>query len=152
MLDGNEIIYIDRLECEWPLQVQLRPGSHVPVHCTAIGKLMLAHLGSDQRQKTLRTMDMQKFTKNTITDPQLLEAQLDQIVAQGYSINNQEDAIGLLSRLRSRSMTPTELLSRDLGVHAPEPRYSIAKAISDLPRFQASAELIGVAMCANSPS
>ena len=151
MLDGNEIIYIDRVECEWPLRVQLRPGSHVPVHCTAIGKLMLAHLGSDQRQKTLRTMDMQKFTKNTITDPQLLEAQLDQIVAQGYSINNQEDAIGLIA-IAVPVYDPNGAIVGGLGVHAPEPRYSIAKAISDLPRFQASAERIGVAMCANSSS
>ena len=94
---------------------------------------------------------MQKFTKNTITDPQLLEAQLDQIVAQGYSINNQEDAIGLIA-IAVPIYDPNGAIVAGLGVHAPEPRYSIAKAISDLPRFQASAERIGVAMCANSPS
>ncbi len=151
MLDGNEIIYIDRAECDWPLRVQLRPGSHVPVHCTAIGKLMLANLGPDQRQQTLRTMDMRKFTKNTITDPQLLEAQLDQIAAQGYSINNQEDAIGLIA-IAVPIHDPNGAIVAGLGVHAPEPRYSIAKAISDLPKFQAAAGRIGAAMFAKDVS
>lgn len=151
MLDGNEIIYIDRAECDWPLRVQLRPGSHVPVHCTAIGKLMLANLGPDQRQQTLRTIDMRKFTKNTITDPQLLEAQLDQIAAQGYSINNQEDAIGLIA-IAVPIRDPNGTIVAGLGVHAPEPRYSISKAISDLPKFQVAAERIGIAMFANNAS
>ena len=151
MLDGNEIIYIDRAECDWPLRVQLRPGSHVPVHCTAIGKLMLANLGAEQRVQTLRTMDMRKFTKNTITDPQLLEAQLDQIAAQGYSINNQEDAIGLIA-IAVPIHDPNGAIVAGLGVHAPEPRYSIAKAISDLPKFHAAAERIGTAMFVNDPS
>ena len=148
MLDGNEIIYIDRAECDWPLRVQLRPGSHVPVHCTAIGKLLLSNLEDDQRQQTLSTMDMRKFTKNTITDPQLLLAQLDQIAAQGYSINNQEDAIGLIA-IAVPIRDPNGAIIAGLGVHAPEPRYSISKAISDLPKFHAAAERIGTAMFAN---
>ena len=36
-LDGNEVVYIDRVECVWPLRVQLRAGSRVPAYCTAIG-------------------------------------------------------------------------------------------------------------------
>lgn len=148
MLDGTEIIYIDRAECDWPLRFQLRPGSHVPAHCTAIGKLMLTNLVAEQRQQTFRAMDMRKYTKNTITDPQLLEAQLDQIAAQGYSINNQEDAIGLIA-IAVPIRDPNGTIVAGLGVHAPEPRYSIAKAIDDLPKFQAATERIGAAMFTN---
>ncbi len=151
MLDGNEIIYIDRAECDWPLRVQLRPGSHLPIHCTAIGKLLLANLGAEQREQILRTMDMRRFTKNTITDPQMLEAQLEQIAAQGYSINNQEDAVGLIA-IAVPIRDPNGAIVAGLGVHAPEPRYSIAKAINDLPRFQAAAERIGKALLAENES
>src|ERR1700756_5188568 len=42
MLDGGELIYLDRVESDWPLQIRLNVGSHVPLHCTASGKLFLA--------------------------------------------------------------------------------------------------------------
>src|SRR3990172_2982776 len=44
MLDGAEVVYLDRVEAAWPLRVTLSPGSHVPLHCTASGKLLLALL------------------------------------------------------------------------------------------------------------
>lgn len=147
MLDGHEVIYIDRAECDWPLRMQLRPGSHVPVHCTAIGKLLLAHLDDEQRSLILQTAGLRKFTKYTTTSPDLLEAQLDQIVAQGYAINNQEDAIGLVA-LAVPVYDPNGAVIAGLAVHAPEPRYSIAKAIDDLPKFKDAATRIGHAMFA----
>ena len=145
MLDGHEVIYIDRAECDWPLRVQLRAGSHVPVHCTAIGKLLLANMESEQRDLFLQTATLKKYTKYTINNPQLLEAQLDQIAAQGYSINNQEDAIGLIA-LAVPVRDPNGVIFAGLAVHAPSPRYSIAKAIKDLPKFQDAVKLIGDAM------
>ena len=145
MLDGHEVIYIDRAECDWPLSVQFRAGSHVPAYCTAIGKLLLANLDAEHRELFLQTAILKKFTKHTIGDPQLLEAQLDQIEAQGYSINNQEDAIGLIA-LAVPVRDPNGVIIAGLAVHAPSPRYSISKAIKDLPKFQEAAKQIGEAM------
>lgn len=145
MLDGHEVIYVDRVECDWPLRVQLRAGSHVPVHCTAIGKLLLAYMEQEQRSLILSTAKLKKYTKYTIDDPKLLESQLEQIAAQGYSINNQEDAIGLIALAVPVSDENGNIVA-GLAVHAPEPRYSIAKAIEDLPKFRDAAEKIGVAM------
>ena len=42
MLDGTELIYLDRVESDWPLQIRLKIGSRVPLHCTASGKLFLS--------------------------------------------------------------------------------------------------------------
>ncbi len=145
MLDGHEVIYIDRVECDWPLRVQLKAGSHVPVHCTAIGKLLLAHLDQDGRGRILETAAMRKYTKYTITDPVHLEAQLEQIAAQGYSINNQEDAVGLIA-MAVPVRDPQGDVIAGLAVHAPEPRFSIARAIEHLPMFQAAADKLGIAM------
>ena len=142
MLDGHEIIYIDRVECDWPLRVLLKAGSHVPVHCTAIGKLLLAYLDKDSRQRILRTAELRRFTKYTITDPDLLEASCEQIAAQGYSVNNQEDAIGLIA-LAVPVRDPQGEVIAGLAVHAPEPRFPIAKAIEHLDVFRAAADRIG---------
>lgn len=150
MLDGNQVIYIDRAECDWPLRVQLKAGSHVPAHCTAIGKLLLAFLPVEQRERIISTMEFRKFTKYTITEPAILEAQLDQIAAQGYSINNQEDAVGLIAMAVPVRDPQGEVIA-GLAVHAPEPRFPIARAIQTLPLFQTFAARIGEALFANDP-
>lgn len=150
MLDGNEVIYIDRAECDWPLRVQLKAGSHVPAHCTAIGKLLLAHMPNDQREQIISTMEFRKFTKYTITDPVHFTSQLDQIAAQGYSINNQEDAIGLIA-MAVPVRDPQGDVVAGLAVHAPEPRFPISRAIECLPTFKNTADRIGAALFSNEP-
>ena len=42
VLDRTEVVYVDRVECDWPLRLQLAPNSRVPTYCTANGKLLLA--------------------------------------------------------------------------------------------------------------
>ncbi|MNQ60623.1 Pectin degradation repressor protein KdgR [compost metagenome] len=74
VLDGEQVLYVDRVECHWPLRVQLRPGSRVPSHCTAIGKLLLAHLPGAQRRELLPRLELAAFTRNTLVTVPDLEA------------------------------------------------------------------------------
>ena len=46
--EAYEVIYLDRVECDWPLRMHLKTGSRVPAYCTAIGKLLLADLPQEQ--------------------------------------------------------------------------------------------------------
>src|SRR3546814_7940826 len=39
VLAGHEMVYLDRVEAQWPLGLRFEPGSRVPLHCTAIGKM-----------------------------------------------------------------------------------------------------------------
>lgn len=52
-LSGAEVIYLDRVESAFPLRMELRPGTRVPIHCSASGKLFLAHLSSARRAAIL---------------------------------------------------------------------------------------------------
>ena len=139
ILDDHEVLYIDRVECDWPLRVQLQAGSRVPVHCTAIGKLLLAHQEEDAQKRILKTADLRRYTKHTITNPGVLEAQLAQIVAQGYSINNQEDAIGLIALAVPVRNSDGQVIA-GLGVHAPEPRFNIKQALDRLAVMRMAAD------------
>jgi IclR family acetate operon transcriptional repressor len=145
MLDGQEVIYIDRVECDWPLRVQLKAGSHVPIHCTALGKLLLAYQDPDTRSRILQTIELRRYTKYTITDPALLEVQLDQILMQGYSINDQEDGVGLIAMAVPVKNARGEVLA-GLAVHALEARFPISKATEHLVAFQKAADRIGRSM------
>lgn len=145
MLDGYEQIYLDRVECNWPLRVPLRPGSRVPSHCTAIGKLLLAYLPSRQRDRLLTAMPLTRYTDYTITDRKAFEAHLAEIRAQGYSINDQEDSIGLIAiavPIRDRSGR----VFAGLAAHGPEVRFSIEQAKAYLPFLNTAADELGTAL------
>jgi DNA-binding IclR family transcriptional regulator len=141
VLDGGEVVYVDRIECDWPLRVQLKVGSRVPAHCTAIGKLLLAHLDPSARRRALGDGALRRFTPNTIVDRAKLDANLDQIAAQGYAINDQEDSVGLIA-LATPVRGRRGAVVAGLAVHAPSPRYPIGAAIGDLPLFREAADRI----------
>ncbi len=145
MLDGHEVIYIDRVECDWPLRVQLMAGSRVPIYCTAIGKLLLANLEAEARQNVLSVSEIKRFTDNTITSPEELETNLEEVRLLGYSINNQEDSIGLIAMAVPIRDGHGQMVA-GLAVHAPEARLSIPAAQRLLPKFHEAAAKIGTAL------
>ena len=56
VLDGAEVIYVERVECDWPLRMQLQPGSRVPAYCTGIGKMLLASLDARTRRRLVENV------------------------------------------------------------------------------------------------
>ena len=145
MLDGYELVYIDRVECNWPLRVQLRPGSRVEAYCTAIGKLLLAHLPSRRRERLLSVMPLERRTANTITDRGALSKHLKEIRDQGYSINDQEDSMGLIA-IAVPIRNPSGKVIAGLAVHGPEMRMSLEKAKGYLGDLRAAADQLGEAL------
>src|SRR3546814_13224777 len=67
ILEGHEVVYLNRVECNSPLRVNLQPGSRVPAYCTAIGKLLLAQLPESQRLSLLCNLRLKSLTPNTLT-------------------------------------------------------------------------------------
>src|SRR6185369_9759938 len=68
MLDGSEVIYLDRVEAAWPLRMNLTSGSRVPLHCTASGKLLLAYLPKPSRDRLLATLSFKSYTPSTLAE------------------------------------------------------------------------------------
>ena len=138
VLERDEIVYIDRVECDWPLRLQLAAGSRVPMHATAIGKLLLAHLPSRSRKRMLETAPLVGFTDHTITQPERLEAELKQIRKQGYALNNEENLAGLIA-LAVPVHDGSGRVVAGLAVHAPVARMGLAEAEEKLPELRAAA-------------
>ena len=83
---NGEVVYLDRVEAEhWPLRLHYSIGSRVPLHCSAIGKLYLALAPSARRRRLLQSLELRRFTDNTITDSVRLAAELRQI-SQGAGV------------------------------------------------------------------
>lgn len=95
-LSSGEVVYLDRVETAAPLRFYLHPGSRVPVHCSATGKLFLSQLPPRQRQQLLGAGPLEKLTANTLTELSALEAELDRCRRDGYAVDNEEFLPGLV--------------------------------------------------------
>jgi len=95
VLDGLEIVYVDRIRNRQIVGVVLGMGSRVPAHCTSMGKAILAFLPDEQLAERLNGYELKTCTANTIADVDKLNADLNKVRNQGYAVNNQELAVGL---------------------------------------------------------
>jgi DNA-binding IclR family transcriptional regulator len=95
IIQGNEAIYIDCLMGPHPVTVHTWPGKRLPLHSTALGKVLLAWLPTNEMTAVLLQENMSALTPSTITTIESFMAQLDEVRDKGYSVDDEEDAIGM---------------------------------------------------------
>jgi len=138
VLDGAQVLYRDRVESPSPLRAHLQPGSRVPLHCTASGKLFLAELPKRRRDRLLEQIRFDRLTDHTLTDRAALEAQLHCIRKQRFAVDNEEYVAGLVCVAvpipDSRGKTIAAV-----AVQAPVSRLPSDRAATALPALQRAA-------------
>lgn len=139
MLDGNEIVYIDRVESQWPLKVDLKPGTRVPLHCSASGKLFMSQMRQAKRKSLLEHLVLERFTDHTITDIHLLESELDRTRKSLIGIDNQEYLDGLIC-VAVPIRDAHGQVAAVLAVQAPTARLTLARAMEHVPSLRAAAD------------
>ncbi|MER6671309.1 IclR family transcriptional regulator [Amycolatopsis japonica] len=137
-LSGNEIVYLDRVETPEPLRFYLRPGSRVPIHCSASGKMILAQMSPSQRRKLLAHAPLKRYTDKTITDLDALEAEFTRIRRDGFALDDEEFLPGLVC---VAVLVPGRA-NLCVAVQAPVMRLTPDKALQTLPALQRAAEAI----------
>ncbi len=136
--DGHEVVYLDRVEAQWPLRMILQPGSRVPLHCTASGKLLLSLLPPRKRQRLIAAAPLKRYTGNTITGPDELERALDRIRDERVGTDNEEFLAGL-SAISVPVLDARGRACAAVAVHAPTARMNIAEARAHLPALRRAA-------------
>jgi DNA-binding IclR family transcriptional regulator len=91
MLLGDQLTYVEKIEGRRPYRMSSTLGMALTMHCTAIGKAVLAHLPPERREHYLQPELLVRRTANTITKVGVLEAELDEIRARGFSIDDGEN-------------------------------------------------------------
>jgi DNA-binding IclR family transcriptional regulator len=145
MLEGNHIVYFDRVEANWPYRIHLPVGSHVPLHCTASGKLFLAMMPRAQRDRLLGTLDLKRYTDFTITDVDQLLVELSRIRQDGISVDEGEYLDGLIS-LAIPVLDEHEHICFAIAVHAPTARRSVMELRQYLPAMRRAAAKLSSAI------
>lgn len=141
ILRRGEIFYLDRVEANWPLRLHLDPGSSIPPHCSASGKLLLAFKDPSERTQLINNMALEGFTHRTITDRVLLESELERIVSSGYAIDNEEYVLGVSCVAVPVTNMNHEVVA-SVAIHAATARLPINQAMAFIPQLQKAAEAI----------
>lgn len=138
-LSGAEVVYLDRIESAFPLQMNLRPGTRVPVHCSASGKLLLAHMAAGQRNKLLDGLALTRHTATTLTTRAALDAEFKRIRKDDYAVDAEEFVEGLVCVAVPVRGADGHSIRCAVALQAPAARMTLAQALEKLPRLQAAA-------------
>src|SRR5437868_4310254 len=129
MLDGAQVIYVDRVEAAWPLRMNLTSGSRVPLHCTASGKLLLALLPKVSRDRIAAQLSLTRYTETTITERRQFGAELGRIRANRYATDKEEYHAGLVC-VAVPVLDAKKRACAALAVPAPVSRTPLERVIS----------------------
>jgi DNA-binding IclR family transcriptional regulator len=95
ILDGYEIVYLEKKGAGQVLTVATRVGGRYPAYASAMGKVLLAFLPEPRMQLILDKMELAALTPSTIIDKVQLRRELDKIRAQGFAFDDEEAFPGI---------------------------------------------------------
>lgn len=142
VLNGKEIIYVLRVPTEKIISINLGVGSRLPAYCSSMGRVLLAGLDDAQLEQEIRSTDLIARTPRTITDPQKLLEEIQQVRRQGWCIIDQELELGLISVAAPiHGRNGKCIAAMNIGMHSSRiDRDQMEKAI--LPQLLATARQI----------
>jgi len=149
-LDAGEVLYLDRVETPLPLRLHLEPGTRVPLHCTASGKLFLSQMSPKQLYRVLGRQPLKAYTPRTITDPDALEKELKKVRATQVGLHDSElfdDSAALAVPV----VDATGKYYAAIAVHAPASRMSIEAGMRYLPALRRAAHAVSLTIGSGLP-
>lgn len=145
ILENNQVLYLDRVETTHPLRLHLDIGTRVPLHCTASGKLFLSHLGEPEARRLLGDEPYQRFTSKTITQFELLRAELAKVRKTGVGTHDCErfdDSVAIAVPV----LGPGDTILAAVALHAPSSRASIKSCLAHVDTLRRAAASIAETM------
>ncbi len=93
--ENSEVVYIELVDGpDNVLRIMQYIGKRAPMHCTGIGKLLLLNKSEAEIRRLMERTGMKKFTENTLTTPEALLKELEQVRRQGWAMDNEECELG----------------------------------------------------------
>ncbi|MEC9368901.1 MAG: IclR family transcriptional regulator [Pseudomonadota bacterium] len=142
VLEGLDLVYLYRIECRWPLRIQVQAGTRVPAYCHAGGKVLLAYLPAKLRHRLLTTAKLRAYTEKTMTRAADIETALETVRKQGYGLNFDEFSIGI-GGVGVPILDSAGRALAAVAIQGPTVRLNARKAVQHVPRLQAAAKRLG---------
>ena len=95
VLDGDRMLSIANVESPRTLRTPSTVGRRTPLHCTSVGKALLAFLPGAEQDELIKKLELTTYTRHTLTKPARLKAELKLIHQRGYAMDDEEIEEGL---------------------------------------------------------
>lgn len=92
--DQEEIVYLAQVECREMMRAFVRPGSRAPLHCSAVGKAILAALPDADRNRLTSLHTAEKSNTPRIYTPEFMRS-LEDTRRRGYALDDEEQSVGM---------------------------------------------------------
>lgn len=91
IIEAGKVVYLDKFDPpERAFQIYSSVGKQAPIHCTGLGKALLAFLPRDTSERILEQQELDKYTPQTVTSSSKLKEELEEIRESGYAFDNKE--------------------------------------------------------------
>lgn len=141
-LEGEVMVYVAQAPSPHTLRIFAEVGRPVPLHSTAVGKVVLAGMTPDQVRRLLQTTQLPARTPHTLTSVGDLRHELDRVRAQGFALDDEEQELGVRC-VAVPVPTSTPWCRLALSVSGPTERMSRERAVTVVPDLRRIAEDLG---------
>lgn len=138
VLDGDRQLYVHYVEGPQQVNVRGERGRHGPLHCTSMGKVLVAFAPPAVRDRLVASVDLTAHGPRTITDRDAFRLEIEETFRQGYGVADEEHEVGIRA-------VGVPILGADgsaqaaLSLAAPAYRISMAELTTHVPRLQSAA-------------
>ncbi|RDI54614.1 IclR family transcriptional regulator [Nocardia mexicana] len=147
VLDGDQVVYVAQVPSPHAMRMFTEVGQRVDLHCTAVGKAVLATLAPEESDRILSRISMSPRTTHTITDPSVMRTEVDRIRIQGYAVDDGEQEIGVRCFAVAIPNAPTRAA---ISISGPQARVSGLDMDAIIPLLQETAANLGKDLTAQS--
>lgn len=123
---GMTAVYIEKLDSPEPLRIYSRIGAAVPLHCTAVGKVILAYMPEAELASILPHLDFKRRTQNSIGSLQEMQTHLQKVRRSGYACDLEENEAHIRC-IAAPIWDHTGAVSAALSVTGPAVRMSVMR-------------------------
>lgn len=140
VLDGYEALIVDRVETTFPLRYVLQVNARYPLYCSASGKLYLAWMSEERRERYLDGAPFPGRAKRTVTGRKALEEAIRKIRRDAYSIDEEELVTGMIA-LAVPIFSDARLIGT-VAINATSARLTTSDLVDYVPLLRQTAEQI----------
>ncbi len=138
---GLSAVYVEKLDSSEPLRIHSRIGAAVPLYCTAVGKVMLAYMPQEERDRILPELNVRRLTANTVGNLQELKTELYRVRKNGYACDMEEHEMHIRC-IAAPIWDHTGSVQSSLSITAPVVRMPVTRLRQLAPLIQAAGRQI----------
>lgn len=96
VLSGDEVLIVAAVESPYQLHTRGDLGTRAPLHCTGLGKAILAALGAEEVKAIAKRRGLAPYTRHSITNVDELQRELADIRSRGFATDMEENEVGVV--------------------------------------------------------